>query len=360
MGSDLIFPYTGAVILQEHVPLAPLTTFGVGGPARYFAEAEDEDDVVMALAFAKTRNLPVFVLGGGSNLLVSDLGFPGMVLRVAVRGVSLEPAGDNLLLTAAAGEDWDRIVASCVETNLAGVECLSGIPGFVGGTPIQNVGAYGQEAADTLVSVHALDRESEEIVELNRTQCGFAYRTSIFNTTHRDRYIVLRVTYSLRKNGIPLVKYPDLQRTLKHSTRPPTLAEVRNAVLEIRAGKGMLIVEGDPDCRSAGSFFKNPLLTKDEFSRIPSIDGDAPCYPAADGKVKTSAAWLIERAGFAKGFARGPAAVSRKHTLALVNTGGAQANDIVALAREIRRGVYDRFGIRLTPEPVFVGFVEDF
>jgi UDP-N-acetylmuramate dehydrogenase len=353
--------YTGAVILQEHVPLAPMTTFGVGGPARYFAEAQDEDDVVMALAFAKTRDLPVFILGGGSNLLVSDLGFPGMVLKVGAKGVQLEPAGDNILLTAAAGEDWDRIVASCVETNLGGVECLSGIPGFVGGTPVQNVGAYGQETADTLISVRALDRESEEVVELTREQCGFAYRTSIFNTTHRDRYIVLQVTYSLRKNGIPLVKYPDLQRSLKQSTRPPTLSEVRSAVLEIRASKAMLIVEGDPDCRSAGSFFKNPIITNAEYARLQSVGGgDTPGYPAANGNVKTSAAWLIEHAGFAKGFALGPAAVSRKHTLALVNTGGARAADIVALAREIRRGVYDRFGIRITPEPVFVGFIEDF
>jgi UDP-N-acetylmuramate dehydrogenase len=349
------------VILQEHVPLAPLTTFRVGGPARYFAEAEDEDDVVMALAFAKTRDVPVFVLGGGSNLLVSDLGFPGMVLRVASRGVQLEPAGDNIFLTAAAGEDWDRIVASCVETNLGGVECLSGIPGSVGGTPVQNVGAYGQETADTLVSVRVLDRETEEIIDLTHDQCGFAYRTSIFNTTQRERYIVLQVTYSLRKNGIPLVKYPDLQRSLKQSTRPPTLAEVRNAVLEIRASKGMVIVEGDPDSRSAGSFFKNPIITEAEYSGIQSVaGGDVPRYPASNGKVKTSAAWLIEHSGFEKGFALGPAAVSRKHTLALVNTGGARAADIVALAREIRRGVYDRFGIRLTPEPVFVGFIEDF
>jgi UDP-N-acetylmuramate dehydrogenase len=349
------------VILQEHVSLAPMTTFGVGGPARYFAETQDEDDVIMALAFSKTRHLPVFVLGGGSNLLVSDLGFPGMVLKVAAKGVQLEPAGDNILLTAAAGEDWDRIVASCVETNLGGVECLSGIPGFVGGTPVQNVGAYGQETADTLISVRALDRQTEEIVELTREQCGFAYRTSIFNTTHCDRYIVLQVTYSLPKNGIPLVKYPDLQRSLKQSTRPPTLSEVRSAVLEIRASKGMLIIDGDPDCRSAGSFFKNPIITNDEYARIQAAGGsDAPAYPAANGNVKTSAAWLIEHAGFAKGFALGPAAVSRKHTLALVNTGGAHAADILALAREIRRGVYDRFGIRLSPEPVFVGFIEDF
>jgi len=353
--------YTGAVILQENIPLAPLTTFRVGGPARYFAEAEDEDDVVMALAFAKTRDLPVFVLGGGSNLLVSDSGFPGIVLKIASRGVQLEPSGDNILLTAAAGEDWDRIVASCVETSLGGVECLSGIPGLVGGTPVQNVGAYGQEIADTLVSVRVLDRQTEEVVQLTHAQCGFAYRTSIFNTTQRDRYIVLQVTYSLPKNGVPLVKYPDLQRNLKQSTRPPTLAEVRKAVLEIRASKGMLIVEDDPDCRSAGSFFKNPIIAETDLLQVHSADGgDAPRYPASNGKVKTSAAWLIEHAGFPKGFALGPAAVSRKHTLALVNTGGARATDILALARAIRRGVQDRFGIRLTPEPEFVGFIEDF
>jgi UDP-N-acetylmuramate dehydrogenase len=349
------------VILQEHVPLGPLTTFGIGGPARYFAEAEDEDDVVMALAFAKHRDVPVFVLGGGSNLLVSDLGFPGMVLRIAAKGVQLEPAGDNILVTAAAGEDWDGIVASCVKAKLGGVECLSGIPGSVGGTPVQNVGAYGQETADTLVSVRALDRAAESVVELIHAQCGFAYRTSIFNTTERDRYIVLQVTYSLRKNGVPLVKYPDLQRSLGESTRPPTLAEVRNAVREIRASKGMLIVDGDPDCRSAGSFFKNPILTEAEYVQIQTATGsEVPKYPAPNGRVKTSAAWLIERAGFAKGFALGRAAISQKHTLALVNTGGAQAADIVALAREIRRGVQDHFGIRLLPEPVFVGFIEDF
>lgn len=347
--------------LEEHIPLGPRTTFGVGGPARYFAEAEDEDDLVMALAFAKTRNVPVFVLGGGSNLLVSDSGYPGMVLKIAARGVQLDDAGDNIRVTAAAGEDWDGIVASCVESNLGGVECLSGIPGSVGGTPVQNVGAYGQEVADTIVSVRALDREAESIVELSHAECGFAYRTSIFNTTQRDRYIVLQVTYSLRKNGVPFVKYPDVQRRLGAGTRPPTLAEVRRAVREIRASKGMLIVEGDPDCRSAGSFFKNPVITEAEYSALQTNAGDAvPRYPATNGNVKTSAAWLIEHSGFAKGFALGPAALSRKHTLALINAGGACAADIVALAREIRRGVQDHFGIRLTPEPVFVGFIEEF
>jgi UDP-N-acetylmuramate dehydrogenase len=338
-----------------------MTTFGVGGPARFFAEAESEDDVMMALAFASAQDLPVFILGGGSNLLVSDSGFPGLVLRIAVRGVQLESDGDNILVQSGAGEDWDRIVASCVDANLGGVECLSGIPGSVGGTPVQNVGAYGQEIADTLVSVRALDRISESIVELSHAQCGFSYRTSIFNTTERDRYIVLQVTYSLRKNGVPLVKYPDVQRSLGESGKRPTLADVRRTVREIRASKGMLIVEGDPDCRSAGSFFKNPIVSEAEFTRLQSeTDAAVPRYPAAAGCVKTSAAWLIERSGFAKGFARGAAAISSKHTLALTNTGGARASDIVELAREIRRGVFDRFGIRLTPEPVFVGFIEEF
>jgi UDP-N-acetylmuramate dehydrogenase len=338
-----------------------MTTFGVGGPARFFADAESEDDVVMALTFAKIQDLPVFILGGGSNLVVSDSGFPGLVLKVSVTGVHLESDGDNILVNAAAGEDWDRIVASCVDANLGGVECLSGIPGSVGGTPVQNVGAYGQEIADTLVSVRALDRITESIVELPHAQCGFAYRTSIFNTTQRDRYIVLQVTLSLRKNGVPLVKYPDVQRSLGENGRRPTLADVRRTVREIRAGKGMLIVEGDPDCRSAGSFFKNPIVSEAEYGRLQSeIDAPVPRYPAPAGSVKTSAAWLIERSGFAKGFTHGPVAISQKHTLALTNTGGARASDIVELAREIRRGVHDRFGIQLKPEPVFVGFIEEF
>jgi len=353
--------HCSAVILQENIALAPLTTFKVGGPARFFAEAETEDDLVMALAFAKVQDLPIFVLGGGSNLLVSDSGYPGLVLKIALHGVQLDSDGDNILVRAAAGEDWDRIVASSVDANLGGVECLSGIPGFVGGTPVQNVGAYGQEIADTLVSVRALDRLNESIVDLSHAQCGFSYRTSIFNTTERDRYIVLQVTYALRKNGVPLVKYPDVQRSLGESGKRPTLADVRRTVREIRAGKGMLIVEGDPDCRSAGSFFKNPVVSETEFARLQSESDTAiPRYPAPAGNVKTSAAWLIEHSGFAKGFARGPAAISHKHTLALTNTGDAKASDILELAREIRRGVFDRFGIRLTPEPVFVGFIEEF
>jgi len=341
-----------------------MTTFRVGGPARYFAAAESEDDVFLALAFASSRRLPLFILGGGSNLLVSDVGFDGLVLKIDNKGVELEDSGSQMILRAAAGEVWDDFVGSCVSVNLGGIECLSGIPGLVGGTPVQNVGAYGQETSEVLVSVRAWDRNSEVIVELSNAECGFTYRSSIFNTIERDRYIVLQVTYSLKKAGAPNIKYPDVQRNLEaHGTKsgPPTLAEVRNAVREIRASKAMLIVEGDPDSRSAGSFFKNPIISESQYASLQNgIDERVPRFPASNGNVKTSAAWLIEHSGFSKGYALGPAAVSRKHTLALTNTGGARASDIVALAREIRRGVFDRFGIQLIPEPVFVGFSEQF
>jgi UDP-N-acetylmuramate dehydrogenase len=263
-------------------------------------------------------------------------------------------------LTAAAGEDWDRAVAACVERGFAGVECLSGIPGLAGGTPVQNVGAYGQEIADVLVRVRALDRQSGKVLELSKEQCGFSYRSSIFNTSQRDRYLVLAITYGLQKNGHPLVKYPDLLRRFE-SHAEPTLAEVRTAVREIRAGKGMLIVDGDPDCRSAGSFFKNPLLTEKDYASIQGrADAAVPRYPADAKTVKTSAAWLIEKSGFTRGFRMGRVGISTKHTLALVNCGGASAQEIVGLAREIRKGVEDKFGVRLIPEPVFVGFDEEF
>jgi UDP-N-acetylmuramate dehydrogenase len=343
--------------VQENLPLSPWTTFGIGGPARYFLNAKSETEVIDGLDFASRRNLPVFVLGGGSNLLVSDRGFQGLVLRVGIEGTIWE----NEQLRAAAGHDWDAVVAACVERDMGGVECLSGIPGLVGGTPVQNVGAYGQEISDVLIAVRVLDRHTGTVLDLSRAQCGFEYRTSIFNTSQRDRYIVLSVTYALHKGAPPQLKYPDLLKRFVGRAEPPSLADVRRAVREVRAGKGMLIVQGDPDCRSAGSFFKNPIVTEAEYLGIQNDVQEAiPRYPAGTGKVKTSAAWLIERAGFKKGFAIGPAAVSAKHTLALINRGGAQAADIVRLAREIRRGVEDKFGLRLVPEPVFVGFDEEF
>lgn len=343
--------------IQENVALAPFTTLGIGGPARYFIRAVTENTAQRAVSIAVDLGVPLFVLGGGSNLLVSDEGFKGLVLKVAIRGIEWQETGDRMRVCVGAGEDWDRVVAMCVERRLAGIECLSGIPGSAGGTPVQNAGAYGQEVSDVLASVRAYDRQAGRMTELSREDCGFAYRTSIFNTTAKDRYIVLSVSYLLVKNGAPAVRYADLQCAFEGYPCPP-LAEVREAVRRIRAAKAMLLVDGDPDCRSAGSFFKNPVLTDAQFASLESsMPGERPPrYPAGPGRVKIAAAWLIERAGFHKGYALGPAGLSTKHTLALVNKGGASAEDLLRLARRIRKSVFDRFGIGLVPEPVFLGF----
>ncbi len=341
--------------------LAPFTTFRIGGPARYFIEAGTEQSVLDAVQFATEKDLPVFVLGGGSNLLVADEGFPGLVIKIAILGIEWERTQDRTIVSAGAGEDWDRLVALSVERNLSGVECLSGIPGSVGGTPVQNVGAYGQEISEVLMDVRAYDSTAQTVITLSREQCRFAYRTSLFNTTARHRYIVLRVGYCLNNNGVPAVRYPDVQREFEKATAPPTLADVRAAVRRIRAKKAMLLVEGDPDCRSAGSFFKNPMMTPEEFNELQSRAGAGlPRYASGAGQVKTSAAWLIEHAGFSKGYSVGPAGISNKHTLAIVNKGGATARDIVRIASEIRERVQDRFGVKLVPEPVFLGEKDGF
>ena len=290
----------------EEVPLASYTTFRIGGPARWFAEAASEDDIAAGLAFAGERQLPLFVLGGGSNLLVSDSGFPGLVLRIALRGISSTQESGHLLVSAAAGEDWDGLVAYAVAMDCAGVECLSGIPGTVGGTPVQNVGAYGQEVSQTIVTVRAFDRKTAQFVDLPASACGFAYRRSLFNTTQRDRYVVSRVEYALSKHGPANFVYADLARHFAaRNVLSPTLVEVRDAVRSIRAQKGMLLMPDDPDCRSAGSFFKNPIVpitALDSLAQELGVERQRiPAYPAQDGKVKLSAAWLIERAGFPKG-----------------------------------------------------------
>ncbi len=337
-----------------------MTTLGIGGPARFFADVRSEDDLVEAFAFAGECQAPVFILGGGSNLLVADEGFPGLVVRVAIRGIEWQ----RDFITAGAGEDWDHFVGECVERNLAGVECLSGIPGFVGGTPVQNVGAYGQEVSETIVSVRALDRQTNRIIVLSNADCGFSYRTSIFNTVARDRYVVLAVTYSLEPHGEPALRYPDVKNFFAGASAQPTLREVREAVRTIRARKGMVIVANDPDCRSAGSFFKNPILTREEFVRLEESvkaeglirdDERVPSFSAGEGKVKVPAAWLIEHAGFQKGHTRGRVGISSKHTLAIVNRGGATAREVLDLVMEIEERVLERFRLRLVPEPVFVG-----
>jgi UDP-N-acetylmuramate dehydrogenase len=337
--------------LREHVPLAPFTTFGIGGPARWLAEPTDEPSLVETVRFAQEQHLPLFVLGGGSNVLVADEGFPGVVVRVALQGI--EQKGDTF--HAAAGENWDRFVSLAVAHGYGGVECLAGIPGTVGGTPVQNVGAYGQEVSGTITSVRVLDLRQLKFSELPNAACGFAYRQSIFNSTHRGRFVVTAVGYRLRRDAHPVLSYPDLRRYFEHRP-PPSLADAASAVREIRLGKGMLLVEGDPDCRSAGSFFRNPVVPEKLYSEIAAEASQTiPRFPAARGFVKIPAAWLVEHSGFHKGFALGSAGISSRHTLALVNRGGATAQDVLTLRDLIAAGVEAKFRICLEPEPVWVG-----
>jgi len=340
------------MLLREQVPLAPYTTFGIGGPARYFVEATDEASVLEAVRYARENRLPLFVLGAGSNVLVSDEGFPGVVLHVAMMGVEQ----DGNYFRVAAGENWDSFVSLAIERGYGGIECLAGIPGTVGGTPVQNVGAYGQEVSTTITAVRILDLNHLTFGELPAATCGFSYRRSIFNSTHRDRFIVTRVVYRLRPKAFPVLSYPDLKRYFHDRQDTPTLAEVAAAVREIRHQKGMLLVEGDPDCRSAGSFFKNPVVPQAQYDEIGTRTSlQVPCYPAPRGYAKIPAAWLVEQAGFQKGFGQGAAGISNKHTLALINRGDATASDMVLLRDLIAAKVEQKFGVRLEPEPVWVG-----
>ena len=371
-------PDPGAAPSVARVPLAGYTTLRLGGPARHFAEAADDVELIGQVWAADERGEPLLVLGGGSNLVVADEGFPGTVVHVATRGVRHRPDGDSVLLTVAAGEDWDTVVAGTVADGLAGLECLSGIPGLAGATPIQNVGAYGQEIAQTLVAVRGYDRERGEVADLTAAECGFGYRTSAFKRSLRTwaaggpgvtgRFVVLGVTFRLERSARSApVRYAELARALgiAEGGRAP-LAEVRSAVLGLRRGKGMVLDAADPDTRSAGSFFTNPVLDQAAFAALERTvaagfgpEVRVPTFPAGPERVKVPAAWLIERAGFAKGYAPGPggrgARISAKHTLALVNPGGATTASLLALAREIAGAVRKSFGVDLAPEPVLVG-----
>lgn len=325
----------------------------IGGEARFFVRAESEAEILAALEFAREKSLEVFVLGGGSNVLIADAGFDGLVMQIGLKGIE-ENEG---LVTAAAGEDWDAFVAHCVGKDLAGLECLSGIPGFVGATPIQNVGAYGQEVAETITSVRVLDRETSKIKTMSNAECNFAYRSSIFNTTHKGKFIVLSVTFSLTENGAPSLRYADIKKYFDGNSKAPTLGEVRKAVIEIRARKSMVIDAADPNSRSAGSFFKNPVVGVSQFDVIAAkFDGDVPHFPAGENQVKIPAAWLIEQSGFQKGYIKGNAGLSANHTLALINRGSASAADILSLKQEIQDKVRATFGIDLHSEPIFIGF----
>lgn len=346
------------MVVQEQILLAPFTTLGVGGPARFFVEAFNEDDVLEALAWAKQQSLPVFLLGGGSNLVVSDAGFAGLVLRIALRGVEFQEEGSDRVYRVAAGEPWDDFVQRAIDDDCSGIECLAGIPGTVGGTPVQNVGAYGQEVSETIDQVRVLDLEKHHFHHLSNAECAFSYRSSRFNSTDAGRYLVTRVDYRLHRNGQPTLRYADLLKAFAPGYEP-SLAEVAESVRRIRHSKGMLLVEDDPDCRSAGSFFKNPIVTAEQLGEITAAFGERPpTYPTSIGRetcYKLPAAWLIEHAGFPKGFQLGRAGISTRHTLALVNLGGATAAEILVLRDTINQRL-GRYRIGLQMEPVLVGF----
>jgi UDP-N-acetylmuramate dehydrogenase len=357
--------------IAHQAPLAPLTTLELGGPALHLVVAGDDAVVLEALRWAGARELPVLVLGGGSNLVIGDAGFPGLVIRIATRGITFdrvaEPTTNIALVTVAAGEPWDAVVAETVRRGLAGLECLSGIPGLAGATPIQNVGAYGQEVAEVIHAVQVVDRRTFEVHELSAAACAFGYRDSAFKH-HPDRWLVLGVTFALRRDGVPVVRYPELDRALAaRGAARATLADVRDIVLSLRRAKSMVIDADDagaPNRRSVGSFFMNPIVSADEADRltrrlvVEGVVADAaavPRFPAAADRVKLSAAWLIERAGFVKGYREGAVGISSRHALALVHHGGGTTAALLALADHIRDTVERRFGVRLAREPVVVG-----
>ncbi|MFV0128331.1 UDP-N-acetylmuramate dehydrogenase [Streptomyces sp. HMX112] len=341
-------------------PLAPLTTFRLGGPADRLVTATTDDEVVAAVREADATGTPLLIIGGGSNLVIGDKGFDGTALRIATRGFTL----DGTRLELAAGEVWSDAVARTVQAGLAGVECLAGIPGSAGATPIQNVGAYGQEVSTTLTEVVAYDRRADETVTIPNAACDFSYRHSRFKA-NPDRYVVLRVRFRLEDaQGMSApVKYAETARVLgvEPGDRVP-VATARETVLALRAGKGMVLDPDDHDTWSAGSFFTNPILGEAEYDAFLARvhdrlgpDAAPPAFPAGGGRVKTSAAWLIDKAGFTKGYGSGPARISTKHTLALTNRGEATTEDLLALAREVVEGVRHAFGVTLVNEPVTVG-----
>ena len=343
------------MLVRENAPLAPLTTLGLGGPAGRLVCAYDADEVVDAVRAEPSA----LVLGGGSNVVLPDEGVPGTVVRVCSRGLAARHQDGAVLVEAAAGESWDGLTAHCAEAGLTGIEALAGIPGLVGATPVQNVGAYGQEVAQVLESVRVYDRRDRQRRALPAGECGFGYRTSVFKADP-DRWVVLSVVLRLEAGALSApVRYAELARALDVGVgdRAP-LEEVRAAVLRLRRGKGMVVDPADPDSRSAGSFFTNPLLSSDEAAALRTrAVGHPPLpeYVEPGGRVKVSAAWLIEQAGFPRGYGAGSVGISGKHSLALVHRGGGTSADLVALAREVRDGVQRVFGVTLVPEPVIVG-----
>ncbi|MGA3523684.1 UDP-N-acetylmuramate dehydrogenase [Melissospora conviva] len=361
--SDVSAQSATANIPQSH-SLASYTTLRLGGPAQRVISAVNQDEIIRFVREAEERREPLLLLAGGSNVVIGDDGFAGSVLLIRSRGTEQLPADpaepDQVTVRVQAGEPWDEFVAGTVAAGLSGLECLSGIPGSAGATPIQNVGAYGQEVAETVAAVEAYDRSTGAVTRMTAGECDFAYRSSVFR--HSDRYVVLSVDFRLTRSPLSApVRYAELARKLgvEVGDRVP-LAQARDAVRALRAGKGMVLDPDDPDTRSAGSFFTNPVLDAAGWVRLRERAGEAgepPHWPLPDGRVKVSAAWLIDKSGFGKGYRSGGAAISGKHTLALTNRDAHSTAELIALAREIRDGVRERFGVTLHPEPILINCV---
>jgi UDP-N-acetylmuramate dehydrogenase len=351
---------TNSLNVRENVPLAGITTFGVGGPAHRFVEVSTQEEAAQSLVFACEQALPLFVLGGGSNVLISDTGYPGLVILNRIKGFSVARDDDSVLVTAGGGEDWQYFADRCVAEGWQGVECLVGIPGTVGASPVQNIGAYGQEVSQTIVQVEALETSRCNSVRFGNDQCGFGYRSSIFNTTEAGRYLITGVTFRLIPGGAPHITYRELEERLAANVAP-TLCDVRDSTMAIREGKGLLIREKFESFKSAGSFFKNPVVTAEEYEVIArNVEGASGfanwAWPMESGMVKLSAACLIQCAGFPRGHRRGAVGISPRHTLIMVNYGGASAQEIIGFAAEVRQRVYECFGVTLVPEVRLIGF----
>lgn len=354
-----VFIYIVCMNIQQNIPLAPRTTINLGGSAQYYASCTSNEDITDALAWASQHSQRVHVLGGGSNTIFADEGFDGLIIHIQTKGIEVS---DDGLLTVQAGEDWDAVVQYAITHGLAGIECLSGIPGSAGATPFQNVGAYGQEVAETIVRVDAIDRVTQKRISCTNAECAFAYRTSRFKETDRDRYVITSVSFQLDPSGVPAAKYPELQGLLKDVPITPGtegLRKTREAVLQLRKKKSMVIDPQDPNSVSCGSFFTNPIIPIAQYMEMQKGSTDSiPHYPAGsrdDGTplTKLSAAWLVEHAGFSKGTRRGNVGISDTHSLALVNRGGT-TYEIISLAEEVQENVRMKFGVTLALEPIVV------
>ena len=353
------------MIIKENILLSDHTTIKLGGAAKYFIECDTEESVKEALEFAKEKNCKVQTLSGGSNIIFADHGFDGVILKINIKGVSVKKDKDDFFIYSGAGENWDEFVKYCIENELTGAECLSGIPGSVGATPVQNVGAYGQEVSGIIYSLKAIERESLETRNFRNEDCRFAYRESIFKSAYKDKYIITEVVFKMKKNSKPEIKYPELKKFIDShkeysglSAGKEKLNFIRNAVLTLRKKKSMVIDADDPNTISCGSFFTNPVLTVSEFEKFKiktnALNLITPYYTTSDkDKIKIPAAWLVEQSGFLKGYKTKGAGISANHSLAIINLGGKTA-DTLSLSEEIIKSVKEKFGIMLIPEPVIV------